>query len=200
MRHLNLRKILLIAILFLFLPSLSLADTVFAVSGTLTLISSSAPVGSFSGTFVINPVTGRLSNWSIAMPSLTGPAGVVGAFTFTPANSTTSVGGPSFQDGSYTLFFHPKSPNSNNLHLAVACLAGQSTPCLNVVSGNPLMSSSRESEYFTGDRQQQNIFLISGEITPTGEVTPAVTPEPSAIILLGSGLAGILAFRHKILL
>lgn len=90
MSHL-LRAVLCAALLSV--PSLSLAQTIFDVDGSLTITNGSlagTSVGSFSGTIDINTTTGNIVSWNISMPAIAAnPSyGAVGAYTFSPPDST----------------------------------------------------------------------------------------------------------------
>lgn len=185
-------------VVFLFallcIPSLTFAQTVFDVSGTLSLANGTlggVTVGAFSGTLTINPhsFSDYLDNWNIAMPSLTGPSGVVGAFTFTPSNSSAFAVGAS-TDAPFEILI---TRGQTGLNLEFPCFAFQSTPCISFVPGAATSFSSVPGVTDSGYLHGGSTYQVNGQMVP-------VVPEPSTLVLMGSGvagIAGIIAVRRR---
>jgi len=185
MKHL--RNIVLVTTL-LGLPSLTFGQTIFDVTGTLTLANGSlagTAVGSFSGTIHINTTTGDIVSWNFSMPSIPAYPGyaAVGAFTFSPSDSTSSFlpstvinpGAPGYltiSNGQYQVTF--AVPNA----LVYPGVAGPVS--------------------FSGGPNGSDYAAPGAGFSIAGTITPSPVPEPSAVVLVGSGLLGILGFRRKL--
>lgn len=184
----RLLRVVLIAPL-LCLPSLTFAQTIFNVTGTLTIANGSLAgtmVGSFSGTIEINTTTEDIVSWNISMPTITAYPGsaAVGAFTFSPSNSTASFlpstvinqGAPGYltiSNGQFQLTF--AVPNA----LVYPGLAG------------PVVLS--------GGQNGSDYVAPGAGFSIAGTITPSPVLEPSTLVLMGSGLVGLVAFRRKLL-
>lgn len=168
------RALLLVPLLFG--STLSFADSTLEIYGGL------GNGATFSGTITVSiydNVINGITSWSIQIPA----RGTVPAFTFTPANSAFSsiplgsvddpTGWEEVFSGSGTEFTF--TFGSNGLPLSDLSL-GSSTP-INV-------------NYYT---QNGNKYTGSGFIGPT-----TMAPEPSSLVLLGSGLVGLIGYRRKI--
>jgi hypothetical protein len=185
MRKFMLTSLILVACCF---PSLASADDAFNISGTL--VAFGGVVGTFSGTFDVN-ARGQIDNWDITMPSIAavGTMPVAGMFTFTPSNSSSAFIGRDFEDADGTLSFKSKSAD---LFLGIPDPGNFGILGVLLPSGASI-DGTGESKYFPGP----NLYVVSvGSITPAGTV-PNVTPEPSSLLLMGSGLAAMLAYRRK---
>lgn len=126
----------------------------------------------FNGTIEINAQTGAILNWDIQMPSILAGFGQpgMGSFTFDPANTEIYTGGGAVNFVSQSGYF--------TLFISPA-------PSSSCTSGCTLNNS------WYGDLRSynQSYYLISGTMS---------TPEPSSLLLMGSGLSGMLAFRRKL--
>jgi hypothetical protein len=99
----------------------------------------------------------------------------IGGFTFTPSNSTGSFFGGV---GEIDLL---NSARNRDLYLLIpnTTLVGFTGSAFGGGYGDP--------------RSQFGAFYDA-----SGTVAPAVAPEPSSLLLWGSGLAGMFAFRRKL--
>jgi hypothetical protein len=169
------------------LPSLSLAQTIFNVTGSLTLVNGSlagTTVGSFSGTIDINTTTGNVVSWNISMPAI--PAnpsyGVVGAYTFSPSDST--------------VYFTPSGP-VNPLAPGYLTFSNTGQELVFAISAQSLVGFGGAS--FSGGPNGSGYGLASGEgFTMSGTVAPSPVPEPPTLALMASGLLGMVCFRRKL--
>jgi hypothetical protein len=167
-------KVLLLTAL-LCLPSLTLAQTIFDVTGTLAL--SGATLGNLSGTIDINTQTGMVTGWSISIPEMITPYGGAGGYVLNPADSELSL---THGSGVQDLLFSNSSLPELSLVINGTTLQG--------FAGSPIMN---QSQFFFGDgRPFYDIPVTAGSLTPM--------PEPSSLILTMSGLAGLAAFRRRL--
>ena len=167
------RKILVLA--FLLFATTCLADN-FRIEGTLTSPYTYNPAGTFSGWFSVDTRNGAITNWNINMPSL--PAALnepaMSAFNFSPAFSTFYFSSSNFVvlsvDHLFELAFG--IPNKTLIGLTEADFDGS---------------------YGESRSRPAAAYLANGTITSIE------APEPSSLLLMGSGVAGILALRRKVL-
>lgn len=145
-----------------------LADS-FKIDGTIS-IPYGPNVGTFTGTIDINTATGTIFNWDIKMPDLPGFSGF-GAYTFTPSDSTLYFGSGYGQFTNYNDVFNLAFviPNNTLIRFTGSSFYGYYYNVRSVYGAN---------------------YLVSGTII--------LTPEPSSLVFMGSGLAGMIAFRRKL--
>ena len=198
MRHL--RNALLVVIVFL--PGLSRAQTIFDVSGTLSIYGgplAGTAVGSFSGTIDINRSTGQVTGWNISMPFIPASSppllanccATVGAFTFTPSNSSFSGGQSDLESSIADIVFssaaQPGTPGYYYLRLGLDT-GGPLRPAIPIGFSGATIVSGSDSQYFSNGAY----YLANGGI----QMSPA--PEPSTFVLMASGLCGIFGLRRKL--
>jgi len=166
---------LLVAVLFG--SALSFSQTIFDVNATL----SGLPL-SLNGTLSINSATGTITNWDISLPPVPGFPSV----TLTPNDSFVEVGPLSLDQGvgnRYTVIYF--FTNAGNLELLLI-VDGRNLQGFN---GSPILTSAQEwggraySEY-------RGVQITGGSIS--------LAPEPSSLVLAGSGLAALAAWRRKV--
>ena len=161
------------------LPSLAFADSVFDIEGNLSIRNGNGSiVGTFSGTIDMNTITGQILNWSVAMPNLTAVGGTA-AHTFTPFNSALCCSPPVMGVFGFTGF---ASQNFVSFYLGNVPLVGFTGATFGF--GYPITS-----EYLGAIGTA--FFSTSGTIERS-----LSSPEPSTLILMGSGLVGILGWRR----
>ncbi len=172
MRHF--RSVVLLSAL-LCLPKLTLADTVFDVTGNLGSVG--GPLVTL-GTIDINTTTGSVVSWDLVAPSFGGVTG----FTFTPADSTFCTP-PSCFGGDLGWF----TPNTSHVTYLNFYLFPPNPPFTLVGFNGISETGGPDAGYVT---TPNSYALYNLNIT-------AATPEPSTLVLIGSGLAGIVGFRRK---
>jgi hypothetical protein len=178
---LRLSRSILFCIL-LALPTLTLAQTVFDVSGTIQGTGVLYSVG-FSGTLTLTPtdVLGgfTVSNWNISLPAIPlTNGGSLPAFVFTPANSTGSVQTQSQDEGLFTFINLNDAQTQTSLHLDF----------------NPLNISTTNQGATVFDSVPNGVVDAND-----GSVTLSPVPEPSSGVLLATGLVGLAVVGRKLL-
>jgi PEP-CTERM motif len=186
----HLRMVVLLAAL-LGLPSLSFGQTIFDVTGNLTIANGAlagTTVGSFSGTIEINTTTGDIVSWNILMPSIPAYPGsaAVGAFTFSPSDSTAGFSASLFGGPGYIAISAPEY----RLNFELLNANGHSLVGFN---GATLSGGPNGSDYIPLSSGEG--FAINGTVEPS---QIAVTPEPSTFVLMGSGLLAVLTFQGRL--
>lgn len=170
------------------LPRLTLAQTFFdAASGTIQGNGVLA-TASWSGTFTINETanptgnpTFTVSNWNISIPAILASNGTLSAFVFTPRDSTATAMIPAGSiDSCCTTFITFTDPQNQ-------------TELLLQVNGFNFGATNSVPDDYTFYQNGVQYVAAQG----TGTLSPV--PEPSSFILLATGLAGLVAFRRKLL-
>lgn len=179
------------------LPNLSVAQTIFDVSGSLS--QPNGTVATFSGTLTVsveNNIVMGIGSWDIQIPAIGTGSTALPALTFTPANSKfvqVALGSPDDPMGWGWAFYACGSGSSNCTFLQ-----------LGFDNGNPdfisLPLGSLPLGYFTSGGLGVNAGYgnqISSSVG-SASIGLATTPEPSSLVLVGSGLAGMMGFRRKL--
>jgi hypothetical protein len=129
----------------------------------------------FAATIEINTATGSIVSWHIPMPSI--PAGFgepgIGGLTFTSSTSSYSI--CSFFQGEFD------------------CLNPHADRALDLVIPNKTLIGFTGSAFGGGYGDPRSQFGAFYDASGT-----IATPEPSSLLLLGSGLAGMFALRRKL--
>jgi hypothetical protein len=186
-------KLLLLAFL-LCLPTLTLAQTVFDISGTIQGPVPENPsisvVGSvnFSGTFTLgygsSQGTFTVSNWDISIPAIPLSNGSsLSALVFTPANSGGLAEGGPGDDGSIFILDFANNQENLNLQFQINFPFNINN---GVAYGNGLISLA-----FNQNGAQD---FVGGS---NGGMAPSPVPEPPSAIFLATGLAGLALFGRK---
>lgn len=192
-------------------------DASFDVSGTYSTVagnsSSSTPISNpgdaFSFTFTVDPTT--LQGVTASSPlSINTPDNVAITYNDTTAGITDNVTGTitlesssqgglldiDFMLGSdpYTLLL--SSPTNQQLY-SITTVDGVSTATIDIGSFQIEDDAGNCIASFLGQDDTACTSVGSGTVTTS---SAAVTPEPSAILLFGTGLLGLLVFGRRKLL
>lgn len=174
------------------LPSLTAAQTILDVSGSVP--ESNGTVATFSGTLTVsaqnNIVTG-IESWDIQMPPIGSGSAALPALIFTPTNSSffQSPLGSADDPTDWSWNFDACTSGSNCTLLSL----GEQTNGISQALGFLPLG------YFTNGQSFPVIYgnESSGNVG-SASIALATTPEPSSMILVGSGLAGLVAFRRRL--
>ena len=164
------------------LPSLTLAQTIFDVSGTILQGPNVLAAANWSGTLTVTQApSGELtvSNWSISVPSIQLTNGSLSGSVFNPIDSTVTVLTQVNETSFFTSFNFLDTQTGESFHIVVNPYPWNNYPVLG------------SSEY---------VFYENGILyTADGTTALSPVPEPSSCILLATSLAGLAAFRRKLL-
>jgi hypothetical protein len=172
------RALLLVALLFG--STLSLADSTLEIYGGF---GNGGNGTSFSGTITVSisdNVINGITSWNIQIPA----RGTVPALTFTPSNSvffSNPLGSVDDPTGWQQVF------SSAGAGAEFAFTFGGNGLPLNYL---PLGSSTPINVIYYA--HNGNAYIGSGFVGPA-----TMAPEPSSLVLVGSGLVGIICFRRK---
>jgi len=173
------RKALVLAVLLITTTCLADSIQTFQIEGTLTSAQTGQMVGTFSGTLEINTGTGSIVNWNVAMPTIPTEPGQLGmqAYQFTPSDSSVWV-------------------TSSTSQTSITLLSVNHFFQLDVWFPNNTLIGFTGSAFIGnyGDPRSRN----GASSWANGTIAPGIAPEPSSLLLVSSGLAGIVAFRRKL--
>jgi hypothetical protein len=193
------RFVLPIALVFIMLPTIVRADIQYNVNLSIG-------TGTVTGTITTDGNTGTLGLSDFTDWNLTIKDGVVTANLTGPSsgnNSTVSLNGSAVSATASNILFDFSSPASSNAYfffenvvgpVNFVCFGGggaggYSANCANGQAGNV-----EAFELNGGDNQS---VLLTGNL-PIATAAPAATPEPSSLLLFGSGVLGLIgAVRRK---
>ncbi len=173
-------------LVFFCVPSIASAD---GVTWDLTGVTLSDG-GTASGSFVFDATTDTLSNVDIT----TSTGGTFTGATYLAANPGFGFGsylGPTF----YQLTFVP-NPSLSGVGTPLLVLFSTPEGFPNLAPGNEIALAAGSGEYTCGNSA---CSVIGNEIRSLGGDVVA-TPEPSSLLLLGLGLAGLLVVGKRKLL
>lgn len=164
------RKVLVLAVLLLGTNCFADSPGIFEIDGTLRSLGTNNIVGTFAGTVEIDTTTGSIVSYDIPMPG--------------------NLGLP------------PLTFASSNSHLGVFSCAGSTCINLNLFNRYDLDFSVAKNNLigFTGS-SFSGFYADSvggASYNTSGTIASSVAPEPSGLLLMGSGLASMFVFRRSL--